>query len=123
MSNEGAHDRVHPPEGIAALIGDTIGDGKRWARAEVGYYKAVAGERAGDAGVGTGLAIGAAVLAQAALVVGLVGVLLYLAPRIGTGWATVIVVLATLAIAGTLGGMALSRFRRVRAPLPKGERS
>jgi hypothetical protein len=121
MGLTGQEDAVHAPQGISSLIGETIGDGKRWARAEIGYYKAVASERARDAGIGAGLAIGAALLAQAALIAGLVGLVLTLTPVIGAGWATLLVVSVVLVIAGILAALALSRFRRISAPLPGGK--
>jgi hypothetical protein len=121
MPLEGDEQAAHAPQAISSLIGETIGDGKRWARAEIAYYKAVAGERAGDAGIGAGLAIGAALLTQAALIAGLVGLVLTLTPRFGAGAATLLVVFIVLAIAAILGFLALVRFRRLRAPLSKGE--
>ncbi|MEZ0496675.1 phage holin family protein [Sphingomonas sp. IW22] len=103
--------------GIAELAMQTVDDAKRWARAETAYYKALAGERGGDAGIGVGLALAAAGLVQAAVVALLVGLVLTLAPAVGPGWATLIVVVATLLIASIIGMVAIGRLRRAARPL------
>ncbi|TKD49949.1 phage holin family protein [Sphingomonas baiyangensis] len=118
MTVSGGIDTEEP--GVAALLGRTVEDGKRWARAEIGFYKALASDRAGDAGIGIGLAIGAMVLAQAALIALLVGLVLALTPAIGAGWATLLVVGVTLALVAVLALMARGRLRRVLRPASGG---
>lgn len=98
--------------GIAALAMQAVDDAKRWARAEVAYGKALVSERGRDAGLGIGLAIAAAGIAQAALAALLVGLVLTLAPHVGTGIATLIVVVAALVLTAILGLIGLSRIRR-----------
>lgn len=103
--------------GVATLVSRTVEDAKRWSRAEIAYYKALAGERGSDAGVGIGFGVAALALGQAALIAALVGIVLTLAPAIGPGWATLVVVAATLVLAGILAAMALGKFRRATRPV------
>jgi uncharacterized membrane protein len=103
---------VNDDPGIASLAMRTVEDAKRWGRAEVAYYKALAGERGADAGVAAGLAFAAWTIGQAALVALLVGLVLTIAPATGAGVATLIVVAVALVIAAILGFVALGRFRR-----------
>lgn len=98
--------------GIAALAMQAVDDAKRWARAEVAYGKALVGERGSDAGIGIGLALVAAGIAQAALAALLVGLVMMLSPQVGTGIATLIVVTAALVVTAILGLLGLSRIRR-----------
>lgn len=98
--------------GIAALAMQAVDDAKRWARAEVAYGKALVAERGKDAGIGIGLAVAAAGIAQAALAALLVGLVLTLAPQVGTGVATLIVVVGALVVTAILGWLGLSRIRR-----------
>jgi ABC-type antimicrobial peptide transport system permease subunit len=100
-------------ESVGELIGRLVEDGKGFARAEIGYYRALAADKLDQARSGlilAGLALLLAVAAAIALVVGLV---FALATLVGPGWATLIVVAATLAIAGLLGWLALRHFRRM----------
>ncbi|WP_197054228.1 phage holin family protein [Sphingomonas sp. 37zxx] len=103
--------------GVATLVARTVEDAKRWSRAEIAYYKALAGDRGKDVGTGMGLGIAAIVLGQAALIAALVGIVLTLSPLIGPGWATLAVVLATLALAGLLAWMAVGKMRRATRPV------
>ncbi|PCD02903.1 hypothetical protein COC42_00175 [Sphingomonas spermidinifaciens] len=98
--------------GIAALAMQAVDDAKRWARAEVAYGKALAAERGKDAGIGVGLAVAALAIAQAALAALLVGLVLTLAPQVGAGVATLIVVIAALIVVAFLGWLGVSRIRR-----------
>jgi hypothetical protein len=110
---------LNEPEepGIATLAMQAVDDAKRWARAEIAYGKALAGERGVDAGVGVGLGLAALALAQAVVVALLVGIVLTLAPHVGPGIATLIVVVAALIVTALLGWLALNRVRRAfRAP-------
>jgi hypothetical protein len=107
--------------GIAALALDTVEDAKRWGRAELAYYKSLAGERGADAGIGGGIGIAAVVLLQAAITALLVGLILTLSPRLGAGVSTLIVVAVALVIVAVLGAVALGRFRRVARPIERGD--
>lgn len=114
---------MHPPDeepGIAALAMLAIEDAKRWGRAEVAYYRALAGERGTDAGVGLALGLAALAIAQAALAAMLVGLVLSLAPIVGALGATAIVVLIALLVVALLGWLAIGRFRRAGRPTGKG---
>lgn len=89
-------------EGISSLVHRAVEDARALAQAEVALVKAKVGERA-TAYKNAGLFFGiAAVLALAALVALLVGLILSLATLVGPGWATAIVVAGTLAVAGVL---------------------
>ncbi|UZK70124.1 phage holin family protein [Sphingomonas sp. S1-29] len=103
--------------GVTTLVARTVEDAKRWSQAELAYYKALAGDRGGDAGVGIGFGVAALALAQAALIAALVGIVLTLTPVIGPGWATLVVVFATLALAGLLSWLALGKLRRATRPV------
>ncbi len=105
-------------DSLGTLFGRLTEDGKAYARAELAYYKALAGERGSVAGIGAAYGIGAALLGLAALITLLVGLVMTLATLVGPGWATLIVVVATLLLAGVLGLMARAKFRRAFAPPP-----
>jgi Putative Actinobacterial Holin-X, holin superfamily III len=97
--------------GIATLLSQLSGDARAFARAEANYLKAQAGERAAYAvpalamlGVGVTLAAGS-------LIALLVGLILVLAPNIGTGLATAAVVGGAILIALLLLWAGSSRLR------------
>lgn len=92
---------AEPP--VTTLIGQLVDDSRELVSAEVGLYKARASERIGAyKGAAVFFAI-AGVLALAALIALLVGLILSLATVIGPGLATLAVVGVTLLIAGVLG--------------------
>ena len=92
----------NPEPGIAALATQLIDDARELVSAEVGLYKAKAGERI-QAYKGAAIFFGiAAVLGLAALIALLVGLILSLATVIGPGLATLAVVGVTLIVAGGL---------------------
>ncbi len=79
-------------ESIGALLGRLAEDAKLLGEAEIDYYRTLARGKLHDARTGLWLgaiAIGLALAASVALVVGLV---LTLSPSVGPGWATLIVV-------------------------------
>lgn len=89
-------------ESVGTLISRLVAEGRSLAQAELTLVKAKAGERVG-AYRSAAIFFGAAgVLALAALIALLVGLELTLAPLVGPGGATAIVVLVTLAIAAVL---------------------
>jgi hypothetical protein len=99
---------------IGQLFSQLVDDGKRYARAEVEFYKAKAADKAEPlkkAAIFGGLAVTLALSAVTALLVGLI---LALAPQVGPFAATLIVVLATFAIAGLLGYLAYQRVLETR---------
>ncbi|ONF97187.1 phage holin family protein [Sphingomonas jeddahensis] len=91
--------------GIGQLVSQLATDAREAAQAEVALVKA----RAGFAVTRYKWAVvyfgAAAVLALAALIALLVGLIMALAPLIGPGWATLAVVAGVLAVATILGLM------------------
>lgn len=93
-------------EKIGELFGRLSADGKAYVQAEIGYYKALAADKGKKVGITAAYGIGAVVLAIAGLNALLVGLILTLATLWGPGWATLVVVGVTFAIAAILGLMA-----------------
>ncbi|MDJ0278082.1 phage holin family protein [Sphingomonas sp. 2R-10] len=108
-------------EGLGTVVTRVVDDARAYARAEVTLWKTVAGTRGSQAGIAAGLAVGAVVIALSAVTALLVGAILSLRPVMGPGWATLLVVVVAFGIAGILGKLAASGFKRVFAPL--GDRS
>lgn len=105
-----------PEDSIGALIGQLVADARGYAMAELAIYRAKATAWLGEAKFVAIYAVVAIVLANAAIIALFVGLLLTLAPRVGPGWATVIVVGGTLALVGLLGWLALRHIRKLGAP-------
>ena len=94
---------------IGQLFSQLVDDGKRYARAEVEFYKAKAADKAQPlkaAAIYAGIAVTLALSAVTALLVGLI---LALQTLVGPLAATLIVVLVTLVIAGSLGYLAYKK--------------
>lgn len=105
-------------KGIGALFGQLRADASVFARAEVSYFKAQAGERAVHARPGLALLVIGLALASGALIALPIGALLLLAPVIGAGLALFAVVGVSLLLAALMlwaGG------RRLRSALKKPE--
>lgn len=101
---KGDGDSSEPVEGgewqsLPDLIVELIDDGRDWLNAEVAVYRAEARRRLIIAGIGVGLLMLAAALVAGTLVALLVGVVFALAPILGAGWATAIVIAVALLIA------------------------
>lgn len=99
---------------IGQLFSQLVDDGKRYARAEVELYKAKAADKAQPikmAAIYGGVAVTLALSAVTALLVGLI---LALSTLLGPLAATLIVVLATFAIAGGLGYLAYQQIAEAR---------
>lgn len=103
-------------EGLGTVVHRVVEDAKAYARAEATLWKTVATTRGSQAGIAAGLAMGAVIIALSAVTALLVGAILSLRPVMGPGWATLLVVIVALLIAGILGKMALAGFKRVTAP-------
>lgn len=117
-----SNDRNSEDESIGTLIGRLVGDAKAFASAEIGYYRTIAAERLGDARTGLILVLSAVVLIVAAVIALILGLLLILTALLGPAWATLIVVLVTVAVAALLGWIGYAKIRRVLArPLPGGK--
>jgi hypothetical protein len=72
---------------IAALFGQLVDDSRSFAKAEVAYLRAQAGERASFALPGLAMIGGAIALSFGAIVAGLVSATIWLATLIPLGWA------------------------------------
>lgn len=98
--------------GLGELLSQLVEDGKGVARAEIGYYLALLRVKLRQVRAGlilAGIAIALVLGATIALVVGLV---LTLAPLVGPGFATLIVVVASGGVAALLGWRASVHIRR-----------
>lgn len=100
-------------ESIGTLIGRLVEDGKSYAHAEIGYYRTLVASKLGEAKLGLIFGLAALVIALCAVTALLVGLILSLATLVGPGWATLIVILAALALAGLLGWLAYKRIQRL----------
>ena len=105
-------------ESIGALLSRLVEDGKSFARAEIGYYRTFALAKLGEATGGLVLGLVALVLVLSAVTALLVGLILTLATLVGPGFATLIVIAATLVIAGLLGWLAYRHMLRVFGSKP-----
>ena len=91
-----------PEENVSSLIGRLVGEARGVANAEVALVKAKVGGRVA-AYKGAAILFGVAgILALAGLIAMLVGLIFTLATLVGPGFATLIVVGVTFAIAGLL---------------------
>ncbi|OSZ66519.1 hypothetical protein CAP40_11635 [Sphingomonas sp. IBVSS2] len=107
-------DAPQPDEkGIGELLQQLVEDGRAYADAELGYYRTLLRAKLRDAREMLWMGAVALVLAQAAAVALVVGLVLTLAPLVGPGLATLIVVLAFLAIAGLMGWLAWTHVKRI----------
>jgi hypothetical protein len=102
---EGGVDPDNPDEEVKRqslpdLFVELVDDGRDWLNAEIAVYRAEARRRLIIAGIGLGLMTLAAALVAGTLVALLVGVVFALAPVVGPGWATTIVIAVALIIAG-----------------------
>lgn len=107
-------------EGIGTVVGRVVEDAKAYAAAEVTLWKTAASTRGSQAGIAIGLGVGAVAIALSAVTALLVGAILSLRPLMGPAWATLLVVVMALVIAGLLGRAAAARLKTVFKPL--GER-
>lgn len=100
---------------VGLLVTRLVDDAKAYGTARVALLKAQVGER--TAGIKTVAILfgAAAVLGLATVVALLVGLILALATLVGPGWATLIVVVGTLALVGLLGWLGAKRLGRMFA--------
>ena len=99
---------------IGQLFSQLVDDGKSYARAEVAFYKAKAADKAGPVKKAAIFGGAAVTLALSAVTALLVGLILSLELQVGPLGATLIVVVATFAIAGLLGWMAAKQLTEAR---------
>lgn len=100
--------------GIGTLIGQLVEDGKGYARAEIGYYRALATERMRAAKSGAIFLVTGLVLLHGALIALFVGLVLSLATLVGPFWAMLIVVLGASLIGAVLAKIGLSHLARAK---------
>lgn len=107
-------DAPQPEEkSIGDLLQQLVEDGRAYADAEIGYYRTLLRAKLRDARAMLWMGAVALVLAQAAAVALVVGLVFTLSPLVGPGFATLIVVLAFLAIAGLMGWLAWTHVKRI----------
>ena len=100
-------------EKIGELLGRLSGDGKAYVQAEIAYYKALAADRGGKVGIAAAYGVAALVLALAGFIALLVGLILTLSTLMAPGWATLIVVGVTFALAAVLALIARGKARAI----------
>jgi cell division protein FtsW (lipid II flippase) len=111
-----------PDDSIPNLVGRLIDDGEEFVRAELKLYRARALARLDSARNAIILVVIALSLAQAVIVAALVGALILLRPEVGPGWATAIVVVGGLALAGLLAWLALRQVKKATEIKDKADR-
>lgn len=115
-----APDRTAMPltgqEGLTTLVGRLVDDTREMVSAEIGLYKARAGERIGAYRNAVVFFAVAAVLALGGLLALLVGAIMTLATLVGPGWATLIVVGVVFAIAAILALIGKGKLARPALP-------
>lgn len=87
-----------------------------WFEAEFALYRAQATRRALSAAVAGVLILAAVTLAQSALVALLIGMIMLLAPQMGTGFAILTVVGVTLSMGGLLAWLGVRRIQNIVDP-------
>ncbi len=108
-------ERSDPKTGLGTLVGRLVEDGKAYAQAEIGYAKALAGERLREAKTGIIFVFAGLVFIHGALIALFVGLVLSLATLVGPFWAMLIVVLAAGLIGGILARIGIAHFQSAKA--------
>ena len=110
-------DHLPPDQTVSALVARLVTEARGLAGAEVALVKARVGERVSAYKNAVIFFAIAGVLALAALIALLVGLILTIATLVGPGFATAIVVVVTLVLAGVLG--IIGKGRLAAPPLEK----
>ena len=114
-------DSLTPPfdgeESLTSIVGRLATETRSLATAEVAVYKAKFGETASAYKSAAMFFAIAGILALAALIALLVGAILTLATLVGPGWATAIVVVVVLALAGILAMIGKSKLQTKSEPV------
>ena len=105
-------------ESIGDLFGRLVDDAKGFGQAELDYYRILVRERLRAAKTSLWMGAVAMSLALAASVALVVGLVLTLAPLVGPGWATLIVVSVALGFASLMGWLAWQQIKRVMGERP-----
>lgn len=105
-------------ESLGDLFARLIDEARGFGHAELDYYRVLARERLRAAKASLWMGAVAGALALAASVALVVGSVLTLSPRVGPGWATLIVVGIALLLSGVMGWLAWQQIKRVMGNLP-----
>lgn len=110
-------ERSGQAQGVTALVGQLVDDTRNLASAEIALVKARVGERLASYKQAIGFFVVAGVLAMAALIAMLVGLIATVATLVGPGFATMIVVGITLLLAAVIGMIGKAKLAKpVAAP-------
>ncbi|MEG3144665.1 phage holin family protein [Sphingomonas sp. RT2P30] len=108
------HDeRRRDPNSIGYLFSRLIDDAERFVRAEINLYRAEAFARINEAKLALLLGVTAFLLAQAALIALLVGLLLIARRLMGPTLATLTVVGGALIVAGLMVAVAVAKIKQI----------
>lgn len=91
---------------VGEIFSRLVADGRAFAQAKITLYRKEATYRGKSAGLAAGFAYAALSMLQVALTALAVGLIMTVATLVGPGWATLIVVIAFLALAALFGSMA-----------------
>lgn len=105
-------------EGIGDLLVRLVDDGKGYVHAEIGYYRTLVRSKLRDARAMLWMGTAAMALALAAAVALVVGLVLTLAPRVGPGWATLIVVVGASVVSAIMARLAWIHVKRIMGEEP-----
>lgn len=111
-SGKVAAEETAPPEGILELCSDIVANAKILVRAEIGRLRALAFRRLVKSRLAVLFMVSSALLVQSAVMVMLVGLLLFLHSYVGIVWATVISMVIALVAAAILGRLAFWQIKR-----------
>lgn len=100
------------PPGIRELLGQLANDTTDFARAEMAWLRAEAGERSTYALPGLIMLGLALACLSGAVVAGFAGLVIWLGPMIGTGWAIVLVVAGACSAAALLYSAGIRRIKK-----------
>lgn len=101
---------------IGALLAELGHDARAFADAEIARYRAYGKHAAVAAAIVLALFIAAVTLVQGAVIALLIGLILWLQPFTGTGWAILVVVAGAIVLALLLGWAGTRRARRIIPP-------
>lgn len=111
MDAANRRDPDRPP--IGALFGQLVEHGEAFVRAEVALYRAQAGQKLLSARTAAILFVAALTILQGALIALIIGLMIALAPALGTGWAILAVVGGAAVIAALLAWAGVASLKRL----------
>ncbi|CAM3219158.1 Phage holin family protein [Sphingomonas antarctica] len=113
MAGDGQEPRIPTRPSVPDLFARLITDGRAWAKAELALLKCRGESLVEALRTAVVLIVAAIMLATVASFALAIGAILWLATLVGPLWATVIVVVTLLALAGILGWLGVARIGRV----------